>query len=136
MPHVSRIKLPKNIESQLLENFDSVLSSISDRERMIMFLNALLTNTERLMLAKRLAAVVLISEELDDSKISRALNITRITVAKIRYYYESRAREGYDIALKEIQSKRIKAQFRKMLDALGRYAARAAGGRVTPGIFD
>lgn len=136
MPQVSKSKLPTNIEVQLINNFNSVLSSISQKDKMLAFLNSLLTNTERLMLAKRLAAVVLISEGKNDTEISNSLHITRMTVAKIRYFYEARAKEGFDIALKELNSQKMKEEAKKLLTSLARYSVRAAGGYVKPGILD
>ena len=99
MPQVSRNKLSPQAEKELIESLNLVFSSVSKREEMLKFLNALLTDTEKLMLAKRLAIIILIKEGLPDSSISDALHVTRITVAKMRYFYEARAKEGYDIAL-------------------------------------
>ncbi len=130
MPHVSRNKLPKDIEEQLLNNFDLVLSSISNKDRMIKFLSFLLTETERVMLAKRLAVVILVSEGKADSEISNSLHITRMTIGKIRYFYEARAKVGFDVALAELKSERLKTEVKKFIGSLTRYAVRAAGGRI------
>lgn len=130
MPHVSRHKLPKDIEKQLLNNFNVVMSSITKKDKMLKFLNSLLTNTERVMLAKRLAIVILISEGKSDTEISNSLHITRMTVGKIRYFYEARAKEGFDIALSELNSQKVKDEVKSFLTSLARYAVRAAGGRV------
>ncbi len=136
MPQISRNKLPNNIEKQLISNFNSVMSSISQKDKMLAFLDSLLTNTERLMLAKRLAVVVLVSEGKSDTEISNSLHITRMTVAKIRYFYEARAKEGFDIALKELGSQKMKKEVGEFLASLTRYSVRAAGGYVKPGILD
>ncbi len=136
MPHVSKHKLDKKAEKQLVGSLNLVLSSISKREEMLLFLNSLLTDTERLMFGKRLAIIVLLSENLSDTQIANALNVTRITVAKMRYYYEARGKEGYDIALKKIESEKTLRQVKKLLLSLTRYAIRAAGGYVKPGILD
>lgn len=136
MPQVSRNKLLPNNEKELIESLNLVFSSISKREEMIKFLNSLLTDTEKLMLAKRLAIIVLIKEGLSDSNISSALHVTRITVEKLRYFYESRAREGYNIALFKIENENLLKGFKKALLALADYSVRAAGGYVRPTIID
>lgn len=104
MPFVSKYKLSSKAEKELIESLNMVFSNISKREEMVKFLNSLLTDTEKLMLAKRLAIIVLIKEGFSDSAISDALHVTRITVTKMRYFYESRAKEGYDVALTKIEN--------------------------------
>ena len=107
MPQVSRNKLLPQSEKELTESLNLVLSNISKREEMLKFLNALLTDTEKLMLAKRLAIIVLVKEGLSDTDISNSLHVTRITVTKMRYFYESRAKEGYDVALSKIENDKL-----------------------------
>lgn len=136
MPHVSRYKLPKKIEQELIKNLNLVLSTISKHEDMLTFLNALLTDTEKLMLAKRLAIIILISEGLPDSHIATKLNVTRMTVAKMRYFYEARGKKGYGVALSKIASDKRLQVFKTFLIKLAAYSIRAAGGYVKPTILD
>lgn len=136
MPQVSKYKLSKENEKELIGSLNLVLASIKEKESMITFLDAFLTNTEKLMLAKRLAIMVLIAENIPDSQISSVLHVTRITVAKMRYFYEARGRDGYNIALKKIASDLILKSFKKFLLSLTRYSIRAAGGYVKPTILD
>lgn len=136
MPQVSRHKLSKKTEEELVKNLNLVLAAISKHEEMLIFLTALLTNTERLMLAKRLAIIVLIADGVSDSQIANMLHVTRMTVSKMRYFLESRGQEGYKIALSKIASDKRFQEFKKFLLALARYSIRAAGGYVKPGILD
>lgn len=135
MTHVSKHKLDKKAEEKVMENLRMVLTNINDGYRMDEFLSSLLTETEKLMLAKRLAIVVLAKEGLTDSEIATSLKVTRITVAKIRYFYEARGK-GFDVAIKKLEELKLLQDFKNVLMSFGRYAARAAGGRVTPDIFD
>lgn len=136
MPQVSKYRLPKKTEKELIKSLNLVLSTISQHEEMLSFLTAFLTDTEKLMLAKRLAVIVLIADGIPDSQIANKLHVTRITVAKMRYFYESRGKEGYNIALNKIaHDKRLKA-FKQFLLSLARYSIRAAGGYVKPTILD
>lgn len=131
MPHVSRIKLEKNAEKKLIDTMKLVLSKISETEKMNLFLDSLLTSTEKLMLAKRLAVVVLIKEGLNDSQIASSLHLTRITVTKMRYFLEARG-EGFETAIKILHSEKIYNDFKKLLEGLAKYTIRAAGGYVKP----
>ena len=135
MPHVSRYKLNPSQEKELIESLNLVLSSISNKHDMLRFINSLLTDTEKLMLAKRLGVVVLVKEGLQDSDISSALHITRMTISKLRYYYEARAKEGYDIALRKIEGEKVLQGVKRFLLALADYSARAAGGYVRPTVL-
>lgn len=135
MPHVSRNKLSKQAEYQLIDSFNQVLTKIIKNDEMTSFLNSLLTPTEKIMLAKRLAIIVLIEEGLTDSQIANILNVTRITVSKMQLFYEARG-EGFKIALKKLEElKKIEA-FKKFLISLAKYSVRASGGYVKPGILD
>lgn len=136
MTHVSRNKLEPQEEKELTEALNLVLSGISKRDEMLKFLNALLSDTEKLMLAKRLAMIVLIKEGLGDTAVSDALHVTRITVTKFRYFYESRAKEGYDIALNKIENDKFLQGVKRVILALADYSIRAAGGYVRPTILD
>lgn len=136
MPQVSRNKLPSETEKELTESLNLVFSSISKRDEMLKFLNSLLTDTEKLMLAKRLAIIIFIKEGLSDSDIATSLNVTRMTVSKLRYFYEARAKEGYDVALTKIENNKILQGVKRFLLALADYSIKAAGGYVRPTILD
>lgn len=135
MTHLSRYKLSSRAEKELLQNLKSVFAQIHKLDEMEIFFDALLTPVERIMLAKRLGVVVLVSEGYTDSDIARTLHLTRITVAKMRYFYEARD-EGFKVALKRLEEQEQLEGLKKMLISLARYSARAAGGRVKPTVFD
>lgn len=129
MPHVSRWKLPKEEERNLISALRLVLARLNKDEEMEIFLKSLLTNTEQLMLAKRLAIIVLLEEGLTESQIAEALHVTRMTVAKMRYFYESRGK-GYRLALSILARKKQLEEFKKLLFSFLKYATKAAGGRI------
>lgn len=129
MTHVSRWKLPKEEEKNLIGALRLVLTRLTKDEEMEIFLGSLLTETEKLMLAKRLALVVLLEEGLTESQIAEALHVTRITVAKMRYFFESRG-QGYKLALNKLAQQKQLDEFKKLLFRFLSYSAKAAGGRV------
>ena len=134
MPHVSRIKLNKQVEDKLIDSLETVLTKASKKDEMNKFLFSLMTHTEKLMLAKRLAVVILLKEGLSQSEISRALNITRVTVNKMELLFETR-REGYTIALRILMEEKLLADFKEVLVKLAKYSIRATGGYVKPTII-
>lgn len=135
MPQVSRNKLHKKTEKELIKNLNLVFVNIGNNEEMLLFLDNLLTDTEKLMLAKRFAVVVLINENFSDTQIAEMLHMTRMTVSKIRYFYEARGR-GFKIALKKLEKNKQTENLKRLLFSLARYSVRAAGGYVKPGILD
>ncbi|HSW47680.1 MAG TPA: Trp family transcriptional regulator [Candidatus Saccharimonadales bacterium] len=134
MPHVSRNKLSFQTEQQLTDTLDLVLSKLTRKESVKDFLLSLLTPTERIMLAKRLAIIILIKEGIPQSQISQTLHVTRITVSRLELFLEARGK-GYELALEVLKDEEALKEFKSMLLKLVGYTARAAGGRVKLGIF-
>lgn len=135
MAHVSKYKLTRKAEEQLIDNLIAVFTHVKNPQLMTAFLMALLTSTERLMLGKRLAIIILLEEGLPESEIADKLHTTRITVAKTKYYYYSEG-QGFKVAITALKELQRLDAFKKMLISLARYSVRAAGGRVTSKIFD
>jgi uncharacterized protein YerC len=133
---VSKFKLSKKVEQELIQQIVLVLSDINKSDEMSLFIGALLTDIEQIMLAKRLAIIVLVSEGYTDSEIANILHVTRITVSKTRFYFDVRGKQGYDIALGKIAASEQAQSNRKFLLSLAKYAVRAAGGRVKLSVLD
>lgn len=135
MPHLSKKELKPKERKELLFSFRTVLRKINKDEEVELFLVSLLSDTEQLMLAKRLAIIVLLKENIPDLVISDILGVTRETVARIRDKLEIKG-DGYIIALKKLEEEKVLKVFKKFLISLARYSIRAAGGYVKPGILD
>jgi|SRR3989344_1749655 len=134
MPHVSRNKLSKTLENRLITTFNTIIAKTIKEDDTDKLLKALLTPTEQIMLAKRIAIIVLLKEGLPDSQIAQNLHVTRMTVSRLRYYFEARG-EGFEIALKVLRHEKVMKEFTTELLKIAGYAARAAGGRVKPTII-
>lgn len=135
MPHVSRYKLDKKTEEELIKTLRIVFTRINKNEEMVCFFLSLFSETEQLMLAKRLAIIVLLKEKIPESRIADILHVTRITVEKMRLFLETKG-EGFKIALRKLEEEKILQEFKKFLIKLTRYSIRAAGGYVKPTVFD
>ncbi|PIZ97435.1 MAG: hypothetical protein COX78_04550 [Candidatus Levybacteria bacterium CG_4_10_14_0_2_um_filter_35_8] len=129
MPQVSKIRLDKKTEEELIKKLEMALAKIGSTQEMSSFLDSLLTKNEKIMVAKRLVVAILIQENYTDSQISRVLNLTRITVAKARLFYELRSGD-LKIGIKKLEAEQNFEEFKKMLIALANYSIRAAGGYV------
>src|SRR3989344_4068293 len=134
MPHISKNRLTKKTEDDLCNTLDLILSKMNKQESVHQFLLALLTPTERIMLAKRLAIIILLKEEIPQSHIAQTLNVTRITASRLQFFLEARGQgfeEAFVILKREEDMKVLKSALLKLVA----YTVRAAGGRVKPGIF-
>lgn len=129
MPHVSRFKLDKKTESNLVNTFELVLAKLSKEEQIREFLFSMLSSTERLMLAKRLAIVVLLKEGVPQTKVAQTLHVTRVTVGKMQLLLEARSK-GFEAALEKLNQEQNMREIKTMLLNLAGYSIRAAGGRA------
>ena len=60
MPHVSRKRVKKDIFKRMSNEFIENIASLKNSSEIRGFLNELLTPTERIMLAKRMAAILIL----------------------------------------------------------------------------
>ena len=134
MPHVSKRKLNKIDEKELIQSLNLVMAKISGSSEMETFLESLLTKTEQIMLAKRLAIVILLKEEIPQANIANALKVTQATVSRMQLFLEARGNVGYDIALGKLENEKILKDFKILLVKIAGYSIRAAGGYVKPEI--
>ena len=131
MPHVSKYKLKTAEEEKLKQTLGLVLRKINKDEEMEGFLYSLLSETEKIMLAKRLAIMILITEGLSEAEIADKLNVTRETVLRIQMLMQIRG-NGYEIALKKLEEEKYLGEFKKFLLSLGKYSLSATSGYINP----
>ncbi len=129
MPQISRIPMDRKTETKVLENLELVLAKLGQREEMKDFLFSLLTTTEKLMLAKRLAIIILLREGVPQSTISNSLKVTRATVSRMQLVSEARG-AGFSIAFKKYLTEQNIKEVKEALLKLASYSIRAAGGRT------
>lgn len=129
MPHVSRKKLSEETLKQILQTFLFVLTDINNKEAMGQFLDSLLSKTEKVMLAKRLAMVYLLSEGVEETKIANILNLTQSTVSLMKLRFETKT-SGYEQALIKIRKMKMLNQLKDLAFKVAKYSVRARGGRL------
>ena len=82
MPHVSRRRLKKDIYNRVHEDFAELLVEICKEGNRDAFVQELLTRTERLMLGKRLATVLMLMKGYSAYRVERTLKLTEQTVRR------------------------------------------------------
>jgi|SRR3989344_5474648 len=82
MPHVSKRRLKKDIYNRVHEDFAELLVEICGYGNRDAFVQELLTKTERLMLGKRLATVLMLMKGYSAYRVERTLKLTEQTVRR------------------------------------------------------
>ncbi len=85
MPHVSAQQVEPKLNQTLQSLVTSLFALKSPHSEMF---GLMITETEKLMWAKRLAAFLLLHKGVKQARIARALKMTRITVSRIKKTYE------------------------------------------------
>jgi len=136
MTPVSRRKLSKATEKQIIDTFITELVKITNKKTLESFISLLLSESERIMLSKRLVTFVLVEKQVPDSQIAKALNLTTVTVAKLRFAYWL-IKERKEPAQMIIQQPKLSIVIMNLLQKiLTDYAIPAMRGRIPRNIGD
>ena len=82
MPHISNKKLNARLSEKLFGKLVSVLGKAQDKQYLNNVMNELFTSTEKIMLAKRLAIVLMLVNNIPQHRIVDILKVSPTTVAK------------------------------------------------------
>jgi uncharacterized protein YerC len=112
MTNVSKQPVSKDVYKEIWKQLSEVVGRLSATQASP-FLTDLLTESEQIMLAKRLAAIVLIHEEHSGYAISKILKMSWSTVDKLEEGYNN---HQYDKVIHGI--KKNKADYLEFIDTL------------------
>ena len=104
MPHISKKRPDPQVLKKILFFFKAVVTDLKTEEETASFLDSLLTNTEKLLLAKRLAMVILIKEGVSETQIVETLKTTYATVEKMKLMLDKKM-GGYQIGLGKLEQR-------------------------------
>jgi hypothetical protein len=133
MTPLSRWKLKKEIEQQVFEALVKEFSRISSDQEMKSLIKILLTDTEMLMIGKRLLALTLIGNNKTDVEIARFLHLTRETVKRLRLratIENKNINQEMSMYKELLNSDIVKKIFKEFI----KYAIPAAMGRAPTGL--
>lgn len=101
MSQVSRKSLSKDTEEKLFSIFFSSFAKLSKSSDIQKFLFDLLSPTERIMLAKRLAIAYLLTKGYRYETIKETLKVSQETIARVNLIHKYQG-GGYDVVLSQI----------------------------------
>jgi uncharacterized protein YerC len=113
MARVSKSKLDKITYTQVLDTLDFVLGKLK-KDEIRTFLYSLMSGPERLMIAKRFAAITLIQQGMPTSEISRKLKITRSTINKLKIIIRAKDK-GFSLSLKKLNQEKMAKEIKNIL---------------------
>lgn len=129
MPQVSRKRLPPKILKSLFDSLSFVFKDLANKEEMDEFLDSLLTKTEKLMLAKRMAVAYLLQKGIEEKQISNTIAVTPATVSRMKLWAQTHP-QGFKMLFTKLEKeKRLKITKQLLLQLLS-YTIRSAGGRI------
>ncbi len=81
MPHISSKRLNKDLSEKLFKDFIGVLNKAQSKHIFQKIIDEILTSTEKEMLAKRIAIVIMLDSRIPQHSIVDMLNVSPSTVA-------------------------------------------------------
>ena len=100
MPHISKQLLEKEKFMGIHRQLYKIITELSKSGNSKVIFNGLLTKTEKLMLAKRLAIIIMLDQKESIYAIENILKVSPSTVARMSLSYES---GKYSELLKEVR---------------------------------
>jgi uncharacterized protein YerC len=88
MPHISSKKLKQEHLQKLYNEFNLILEKSAKKSWTKFFLSDFLTNTEKIMLAKRFAVIFLLSKGIPVSYIAESLHMSETTIFRMYNKYD------------------------------------------------
>ena len=103
---------------------------VVDHEKMRSLLKSLLSESEYLMIAKRLVAFVLVDEGYSDVEVAKILHVTRATANRFRMIYKF-SRENKEPVVQVVREFKRKPELKEiLLKVLVKHVLPAAMGRI------
>lgn len=115
MPHISTKKLANDVVLDISDRLLLFVVNARDKRTSAACLRALLSATERLMLAKRLAAVMMLAEGVAPFRVHRLLRLSTSTVAR---FQEDITCGRFDFVTAQTHKSSRRKQFWKDLETL------------------
>ncbi len=101
MPQVSKSPISKKTERMIRKTFTRSLVDIRSEKEMEKYIFDLLTPTERIMLAKRLAIATFLIEGYSYQKIAEMIKVSTATVGRVNLWLQV-AGDGYRSAVEKV----------------------------------
>lgn len=113
MPHVSRKKLKKKVFIKIGEQLSSTIAKANSTRELRWVFSELITPTERVMLAKRLAIILMLERGYSIDIIQKTLKVTPQTIVR---FWKITKHSFYKPIIRKISSNKAKSDFWQELE--------------------
>lgn len=127
MPHLSKRRVEPEVKKYVLDSFSLLVKNLSTKQEVDEFLSSIISETERLMIAKRIAAAFLLSRGVEEEKISNLIKVTPATVSRLKLWIKTR-QHGFDTLFKKLEKERRMTIAKDIFYKLLGYALKASAG--------
>lgn len=117
MSQVSKVKLEGIVQKELYDEFSWIVSELKDSKEVESFFSELLTQTEKIMLTKRLAIAVLLTRGYTYRDIRKVLRVSFPTIRSMQFWL-NHGRGGLKGAVEKILKRREIQIFLERIDKI------------------
>lgn len=129
MVYVSKKPLKQEILTKISEMLITHIADIQTKPKAEKFLNEILTESEKIMLAKRFAVVVMLSKRQSYTTIKKILKVTSQTISKINQRLEN---GEFDFVVSQLQKAKISTKTGKISEGFSIWLDIMLGMRLPP----
>lgn len=129
MSQISKRKLEPKIKQDLLDSLSYAIKELKTKEEVDKFLSSALTDTERIMVAKRIVTAFLLGNKVEEKKIGDALKLTPSTITRLKMWINLK-RDGFDLVFSKLEKKSRESIAKQIFYKILNYSIKAALGRT------
>lgn len=133
MSHLSKRVLDKKVQRQLDQSLIYLVKSLQNYDEVESFLSATFSETEKKMIAKRVAAVFLLAHKFDQTEICNLLKITPETVQRLKLRMQIN-KSDFELISKKLERLKNVEDLKSFIEPILSYVIKAGGG-LTPNPF-
>ncbi|EKE15283.1 MAG: hypothetical protein ACD_12C00092G0001 [uncultured bacterium] len=114
MPQISKRDLPKDKLNKAFDLFFDLIVNINNKNQAETLLQELLTPTEKIMIAKRIACFYLFTKDVPSSQIGQLIKLSQSTICHFKYLFNN-SHEIKKFFSKRINDEQIKLFLKDIL---------------------
>lgn len=114
---ISRRILNQELEKHILSLFAKTLSDIRELKEIEIFIDDLLSPTEKIMLSKRLAVAILLQKGYTYAEIDQTLKVSSPTINKVAFWLKN-GKSGYKNVVKKILEEKKREEFMDKIEEI------------------
>ena|SRR3989338_8781255 len=129
MSQISKRILKPEVKKDLLDSLSYTIKELKTKKDVDSFLSSALTDTERIMVAKRVLTAFLLRNNVEEKKIGDTLKLTSATITRLKMWISLR-RDGFDLVFNKLEKRSRENIAKQIFYKVLNYSIKAAFGRI------